>query len=94
MTQVSKGRSNPVASFAVAAIVMAGAATTTLQAKDWYSMAGPESTDREARLWPSCRTNAGCARATAFAGPFPRMSAMTAVPILFAPAFKKIAVER
>jgi hypothetical protein len=45
MTQVSKGRSNPVASFAVAAIVMAGAGTTTLQAKDWYSMAGPESTD-------------------------------------------------
>jgi hypothetical protein len=27
MTQVSKGRSNPVASFAVAAIVMAGAST-------------------------------------------------------------------
>jgi hypothetical protein len=44
MTQVSKGRSKPVASFAVAAIVMAGAATTTLQAKDgtqWRARRAP-----------------------------------------------------
>jgi plastocyanin len=38
--------SNPVALFPMAAILMAGAAATTVQAKEWLAMAGAESPDR------------------------------------------------
>ncbi len=45
MKQVSKGMSKRMASFAVAAIVMAAAAATTAQAKEWQLIAGAESAD-------------------------------------------------
>jgi plastocyanin len=46
MKQVSKDVSKRVASFALAAIFMAGAAATTVQAKEWELIAGVESHDR------------------------------------------------
>src|ERR1700680_4577684 len=46
MKNLFRRMSRPVASFAVAAIVMAGAATRTVQAKEWQAMAGAESPDR------------------------------------------------
>jgi plastocyanin len=46
MNQVSQRISRPVASFAVVAILMAGAATRTVQAKEWRAIAGAESPDR------------------------------------------------
>jgi plastocyanin len=46
MQQISKGIAKPTASFAMAAILMAGAAGTTVQAKEWQALAGAESPDR------------------------------------------------
>src|ERR1700686_5507761 len=46
MKKVSKGILKPTASFAMAAILMAGAAGTAVQAKDWQAIAGAESPDR------------------------------------------------
>jgi plastocyanin len=46
MKDLFKRMSRPAASFAVAAIVMAGAATRTVQAKEWQAIAGAESPDR------------------------------------------------
>jgi len=46
MKPVSKGASKPVASFAVAAMLMAGAATTTAQGKEWLVTVGAESPGR------------------------------------------------
>src|ERR1700756_494217 len=46
MEQISKGRSRQMTSFAVAAIIMAGAAATTVQAKEWQAIEGAESSDR------------------------------------------------
>jgi plastocyanin len=45
MKQVSK-MSKPVALFAVTAILMAGVATRTVQAKEWQALTGAESPDR------------------------------------------------
>jgi plastocyanin len=41
-----KGMSNPIALFPMAAILMAGAAATTVQAKEWLAIAGAESPAR------------------------------------------------
>jgi len=46
MKQVSKDMSKRVFSFALAAICMAGAAATTVQAKEWELIGGAESHDR------------------------------------------------
>ena len=46
MKQAMKGMSKPVALFAMAAILMAGTATRTLQAKEWQATVGAESPDR------------------------------------------------
>ena len=46
MKQVSKGISKRMASFAMAAIVIAGAAATSVQAKEWQLLAGAESPDQ------------------------------------------------
>jgi plastocyanin len=46
MKQLSKGISNPVTLFTIAAILIAGAATGTLQAEEWNSLVGAESLDR------------------------------------------------
>ena len=45
MKQMSKGISKSAALFAVVAILMAGAATGTLQAKDWQAIVGAQSRD-------------------------------------------------
>lgn len=45
MKQVMKRMPRPVAGIAVAAIVMAGFASTTVQAKDWQAAVGAESND-------------------------------------------------
>ena len=45
MNQVSRGKSNRVTFFA-AAILMAGAATSTVQAEEWQAVVGAESPDR------------------------------------------------
>jgi plastocyanin len=45
MNQVSKDKSNRMAFFA-AAILMAGAATSTVQAEEWQAIVGAESPDR------------------------------------------------
>jgi plastocyanin len=49
MEQVSKGMSKPVAFFAVVAILMAGAATRTLQAQEWQAIVGAERQDRRSQ---------------------------------------------
>ena len=46
MRKVSKGMSRQLASFVVAAVIMAGDAATTIQAKEWQAIAGAESPDR------------------------------------------------
>jgi plastocyanin len=46
MKNVSKGILKPMASFTVTAIVIAGAAATTVQAKEWQAIVGAESRDR------------------------------------------------
>ena len=46
MNRVTKGPSKPAASFAVAAMLMAGAATTTAQGKEWLVTVGAESPGR------------------------------------------------
>ena len=46
MKQLSKSTFKQMASFAVAAILMAGAAARTLQATEWKAIAGAESPDR------------------------------------------------
>ena len=46
MKQVSRGLSKPVAFFAALAILVAGAATTTIQAEEWHATVGAESPDR------------------------------------------------
>ena len=46
MKQVSKGMSKQMTSFAAAAIILAGAAATTVQAKEWQAIEGAESSDR------------------------------------------------
>ena len=46
MKQAMKGMSRPLASFAVAAILIAGAATRTLQATQWKALAGAENSNR------------------------------------------------
>jgi hypothetical protein len=75
MKKMSKSISRPVAMFAAGVILMAGAASRTVQAADWRAVVGAESPDREARPWLSCRMNFGSTLATAFDGPFPRTSA-------------------
>src|ERR1700676_3697131 len=49
MKQVSKGMTKRTASFAVTAILMAGAAPRTVQAKEWEATAGAESADRRSQ---------------------------------------------
>ncbi len=46
MKQMSKGISKSVVLFAMAAVLMAGAPTGTVQAKEWQAIAGGESPDR------------------------------------------------
>jgi plastocyanin len=46
MKQVRKGISKPVVLFALAAILIAGAPTSTVQAKEWQAIAGAESSNR------------------------------------------------
>jgi plastocyanin len=46
MKQVMKSMSKPVALYAMSAVLMAGAATRTLQATEWKATAGAESPDR------------------------------------------------
>jgi plastocyanin len=46
MKKHSKRIANSAASFAISGILMAGAATTTVQAAEWHAIAGAESPDR------------------------------------------------
>jgi hypothetical protein len=49
MKQLMKGMSKPMALFAMAAVLMAGTATRTLQATEWRATAGAESPDRRSQ---------------------------------------------
>lgn len=46
MNEVTTGIAKSLVSFSVAAVIMAGAGTTPLQAKEWRATAGAESADR------------------------------------------------